>query len=499
MADNASPSARDSRAGSIDRSVLLYPDAGTTLRADVVVVGTGAGGAAVAGALRRQGADVVMIEAGPAEDGVPGHHVVNDGTDHTARTQQSMTELTPHAGAPEPVPGLPGGRAFHGVGGMLTRWAGMVPRPDLHREWDGAIPAPEMSGLLDEAETLIRATPADELLRAPGDGREGKLNRWLLERMWDRFGAPPAAGAARIGRLAAWREPGGTVRYTGADTLLAAGPHAGRLTIIPGHIARKILHSGNRADGVLAYAAGGTGSVRVEADVVVVAAGAIGTPQLLTASGMDTSPALGRYLTDHLMFFFQAFPLKRGEAPPTGRGEPASVVLPPSEERAFQIALLGILAQAGPPAVTGQPQTIGIGVFVGTEPKETSRLAFDPQALDPFGMPKATAHVEISDADHARVGQALGLSYGIAAEIGEPWEGTGMLFGPLGASLHVMGTHRMGTDPGTSVTDPQCRMWEWDNVYLAGNGILGSRNSCNPTLTTVALGLQAAKAIAARA
>ncbi|MGC0239691.1 GMC oxidoreductase [Arthrobacter sp. SD76] len=94
-----------------------------------------------------------------------------------------------------------------------------------------------------------------------------------------------------------------------------------------------------------------------------------------------------------------------------------------------------------------------------------------------------------------RTGPRRGLPRG--RERRQPLGGPIML-GERGSSLHVMGTHRMGRDRKTSVTDPECRVWDWNNLYLAGNGILGARNSCNPTLTTIALALHTARAIHAQ-
>ena len=50
---------------------------------------------------------------------------------------------------------------------------------------------------------------------------------------------------------------------------------------------------------------------------------------------------------------------------------------------------------------------------------------------------------------------------------------------------------------GFEVTDPTGRLWRADNIWLAGNGLLNGWSACNPTLTTVALALGTADAIAA--
>ena len=68
-----------------------------------------------------------------------------------------------------------------------------------------------------------------------------------------------------------------------------------------------------------------------------------------------------------------------------------------------------------------------------------------------------------------------------------------------GGSAHLMGSCRMGPkDDGESVVNQSGRLWRSDNVYVAGNAVLGTPSGANPTFTTVAAALMTADAILGR-
>ena len=70
----------------------------------------------------------------------------------------------------------------------------------------------------------------------------------------------------------------------------------------------------------------------------------------------------------------------------------------------------------------------------------------------------------------------------------EGWAGAG----------HLMGTHRMGSDPTTSVVDAAQKAHGHANLYLLGSGNWSSYATGNPTLTIAALALWAADTIKKR-
>jgi choline dehydrogenase-like flavoprotein len=64
-------------------------------------------------------------------------------------------------------------------------------------------------------------------------------------------------------------------------------------------------------------------------------------------------------------------------------------------------------------------------------------------------------------------------------------------------AMHQCGTARFGTDPATSVLDPYCRVWDVDNLYVVDASFLPSSTGFNPSLTVVAQAVRVAEQIAA--
>jgi choline dehydrogenase-like flavoprotein len=69
---------------------------------------------------------------------------------------------------------------------------------------------------------------------------------------------------------------------------------------------------------------------------------------------------------------------------------------------------------------------------------------------------------------------------------------------PIGGTAHQAGTARFGTDPATSVLDLDCKAHELDNLYVADASFFPSIGAVNPTLTIVANALRVADRIKQR-
>lgn len=473
---------------------------GTTLTADVVVIGTGAGGGAVAGELARGGLDVVMIEAGgPLNTARPGAHIRNafpaESQLETHYGPQVWNSLGPYAGGAERFGDMRGALAIHSVGGMLSYWSHMCASPDPETEAEPAIPAPAMRELMDRARRLLWANLDIE---APGTRQHR-----VLDAVRRAFPNLPAGREVQQLPVAMHRTPSGTVEFAGLDALLTADDKVGARTvrIVAGYPVRRIVPGRSAASGVTVAAASSTGSkvLDVRAAAVVVAAGALGTPQLLHASGIRP-PALGRYLTDHTQMVSRV-KLRDDLLAGAPQDDPTfSVWIPASSVRAMHTQISrGWITSS--PILAGLPswQTADIGQFTGVDPRPENRVSFDTDHLDGFGLPRIDIEFSLSPADRDRAAEMFADHYRVAesvADFGYALEASAM---PAGTSLHLMGTHRMGTqDDGSCVADSVGRVWGYDNLYVAGNGLISTRNAGNPTANTVALGLRTADAILGR-
>jgi len=69
---------------------------------------------------------------------------------------------------------------------------------------------------------------------------------------------------------------------------------------------------------------------------------------------------------------------------------------------------------------------------------------------------------------------------------------------PIGGTAHQAGTARFGIDPDTSVLDLDCKAHELDNLYIADASFFPSIGAVNPTLTIIANALRVADGIAAK-
>ncbi len=277
-----------------DAAMTVVPSTqlAATVRTDVVVVGSGAGGAMAARQLAAAGLEVLVVEEG-RRFGVEDFRTTHPLERWTAMYRDAGT--TAAVGNPPVV--LPLGR---GVGGTTLVNSGTSFRtPDRvlgrwrDRHGVDLADAAGFSGLLDEVERTIATAPV------PADvmGRNGELTLVGAERLGWSSGplvrnAPGCGGCCQCAL--------GCPRNAKYGVHLNALPQACELgaRIVSEARVTRVLHDGGRVTGVLARRPDGS-ALRIEAPRVVVACGTTETPPLLMRSGLGGHRQLGRNLALH--------------------------------------------------------------------------------------------------------------------------------------------------------------------------------------------------------
>jgi pyranose oxidase len=515
-------------------------------RSDIIIVGSGPTGAAYARTLADtlSGAKILMLEAGPIIAEFPAHHVSNIRDLQKREAAQLATQgprrgipyapitdeerLVRHQGGPDTSmlrrPGLftvwdadvsgdgfPAAHAAAGVGGMGIHWFGACPAP-APTERIPFIERETMDETLELARGLLRVSNT----QFPDSQIAPKLEAVLggmfnAGRSPDRYVQPMPMALVRT-------EEG--VFRSGPDQILG-GLLAGEtpdFELRPETVVRRIITEDGRAVGVEVWSPVNRQTHTIGARAVVVAADSLHTPQLLFASGIRPR-ALGHYLNEHPQVSVMA-ELDGVVTDPNATILDAKggvladhtvisritngVTWIPYNDAAFpfhvQITQVEPASLAPAEQVIAEQKTLlNVSFFLPSEPSYDNYVAFSDTAQDWCGRPAMNLRFRLSETDLARMARARETLLKICDAIGRPAQGHRPRTPPNGSSLHYMGTIRMGeADDGLSVCDRHSRVWGFDNLYVAGNGVIPTMTAGNPTLTSVALSILGARDIVAR-
>jgi choline dehydrogenase-like flavoprotein len=503
----------------IELPVLCHPElaANTNVDCDVVVVGSGAGGATVARELALAGLDVVIVEeGGPVRradfEGRVLHRVVEYYRDN------GFTGTFGSLGGP--VIPVPMGRV---VGGTTVVNSGTCLRPpdavldDWSRNHGLQLAAPESMGpALDELAGRLCIEPvADDIM-----GNNGRIARRGAEALGLRAGPilRPVSGCAGTGQCAFGcpRDAKRAMHLTHlpeavrAGARIFAGCRVERLSVKSGRVTgveARILDARRRPTGR---------RLKVRARAVFLCAGALVTPALLMRAGFGrTGGGLGRHLRIHPASGVTG---RFAETVQGWRGVMQSFAI---DERLED----GILLEATFPP-------LGLGYSAGGVPgvgwehadllAQSAHMAAIGCMISDTGCGRIRAVpglgpimlYDMDQRDAARMVVGIGLAARVLFAAGAEEVYPGVLSVPVLRSLvevedfekrvfrprdlklsayHPMGTARMGGDPTRSVCDPSGRVHGTQNLFLADTSVFPGSTVVNPQLTLMALCLNLAR------
>ena len=477
------------------------------VRADACVIGTGAGGSAVAKELAEGGMSVVMLEEG--------ERFRTD--DFTARPRAMTAALYRDAGMTTTVGNtpiiLPLGR---GVGGTTTINSGTcfrTPPPvlEMWRERFGLddLTPDELDPYFRRVERVINVSQVPPHLAGRnaevvkrGADTLGWSNDFIYRNVRGcvgsgvcAFGCPTSAKQSANMSYAplAWRA--GATTYTGA-----------RATHI--ELAR------NRARAVNARTAGG-GRVRVETDTVIVAAGAIHTPLFLRRNGLgQPSGELGNNLAIHPATAVRA--LFEDDEIDMAKGVPQSLYIDEFADERIMFE-----GAAGPPDYLAMLMPFSrerhrdlmlrfrhfsqFGVMVSDLSRGSVR--------ERFGRPEVRYDLNADDTEAFRRGIELLTELYFAAgarTVFPPLEHVGALhpgdklpgdIKPRHLTLmafHPLGTARADARPAHGVVDGSLKLHDAGGIYVADGSVVPSSLGVNPQITIMALATRLAYGLLGR-
>ena len=286
------------------------------------------------------------------------------------------------------------------------------------------------------------------------------------------------------------------------------------LHLRPNTVVTRLTAEGGRITTVEAVDRASGQSAAYRAGTVVLAAGALASPHLLLASGLQRlnsgGHVIGRYLMRHYNeVVFGVFP-----EPPNSEGRFHKQLaihdcyFGDPGRRGPRGKLGGIQQMATPPVglVRAQmPRLLGAAcapwvdhltgllVIAEDQPQYENRVLLDSGGGDRYGLPRLSVRHRYSDRDVA-AGRALTRhARAILARAGA-WA---FYRHRIGTFSHAVGTVRMGLDPRTSALDADCRFRGLENLYVVDGSVMPTSAGVNPSLTIAANALRAASRIVA--
>lgn len=511
---------------------------------DVIVIGSGFGGTMAAESLVRRGHDVLMLERGRWVERGPENWSTDGILEHSEYFETEPGFIVNGDGSHDPTgicACVGGASVFYGGVSLRFRETDFEHHPEISGESGARWPIgyEDLEPHYDHVERLLHVAGeagADPLEPTRSSPYPQALNG--LAPTSERLAASARAAGLEPFRLPLAINFSGTggnggpersacVECDTCDQFPCAVQAKNDLAtqVLPA-LARQGLELRSRTMVTrLVEEGGGVGAVecvdrdtgeryREEGRMVVLAAGALGTPHLLLASGLErANPAgdvVGRYLTRHCTAIaWGMFP----GLPDHGTrfhkqigihdfylGDPE---LGPSGK-------LGNLQQIQSPSDTlveawlSQPwawtvkrfsrRAVGLMALAEDQPRYENEVTLGPAPADDRSLPRPVIHYRHSDRDLAARDALLARAKELLGDAGALLH----YVHEIDTFSHALGTVRMGDDPDTAPLTPRGRFQGMENLYVTDGSAFPTSGGVNPSLTIAANASRVADHIAER-
>ncbi|MDQ6746502.1 MAG: FAD-dependent oxidoreductase [Candidatus Dormibacteraeota bacterium] len=494
------------------------------LEADVVVIGSGAGGGVIAARLAEEGKDVVILEGG-------GYFNEADFNQYELTAYQNLYRNGGMAGTKDGSITLMTGANLGG--GTTVNWTNCIrTRPAVRAEWARmgleGVDGPDFDRHLDAIWKRLGVNDQCSDYNNPHKNLQRACEKLGYSFSRVTRNADPATYDPGSAGYMGFGDQSGSKQGTLKTYLEDAYEHGARFIVRCR--ADRILTENGRATGVEATYNDGArqARVRIKASTVVVACGALDSPALLLRSGIG-GPAVGKYLRLHpatavvgiydepqqawwgapqtalsdqfsnledgygfLVECNHASPALGASALPWVSGAQAKELLASSP---YQSAMVFLIRDRGHGRVTidGQGETV-VDYHVD-DPLDERHFRRGLQEL-----------VRLHDAAGARAMFSLHTRLkhwdrdgGVAIEdfAREVHDGPLLPYEHATFSLHHMGSCRLGADPQASVANPHGELHDTLGVWIGDGSGFPTASGTNPMISIMALASRTAEAISA--
>ena len=540
---------------------------------DVIIVGSGAGGGMSAHILTEAGIRVLMLEAGRDYDPVEETPMVNENHEAPLRGEGTSDkdfgfyDATVDGGWS--VPGEPytvaegedflwwrsrmlGGRTNH-FGRYVPRFNDRDFKPFSHDGLgvDWPLDYDEVKPWYDKCEKLVGVSGNNPGIYDVPDSGEGVLQphakprvyELLVQEACDKLGLPIVPmRRAILTRAIGEREACYNATHCGRGCSIGAAfqtttsviPWAkdtGNLKVVTDAMVKEVhLNANGIASGVTFINRKNMENIRVDADVVILAASACETARLMLNSKSDKFPngianssgQVGRNLMDSTGADISGhIPALKGRPKYNEDGLAGNHLYIPwwdyegqdngsvKFKRGYHLEIGGGFGEPGM-GISGDVDGYGKTAKQAVRDNYGSNIGFalrgemvvsdncyceiDPDVKDKWGIPVLKFHWKWSDEELNQI--AHGLEWGeklikaMGGVVTSPKRTPEQAILAGGQIIHEVGTTRMGDDPGTSVTNKWGQTWDVENLYVMDGGVFASNPHKNCTITILTLAMK---------